>query len=85
MVCIYDRKGFSYSKNFDKKMFSVLKKLVSILQDCYAERLFRIYVLDVNWVFKMLYAVVKPFLDVKTKAKICITTRSELQQYFDKD
>ena len=76
IVVIYDRAGFSYSKNFDKSLFNTMLKFTKILQDCYAERLYKFYVLDINWFFKMIFAIVKPFIDKKTLDKICITERS---------
>lgn len=36
MVCIWDRAGQT-TKNFDKRMFSVMKSLVHVFQDNYAE------------------------------------------------
>lgn len=41
-----------------------------MLQDYYAERLHRVYILHVNFVFKMIHSLIKPFLSEKTKGKV---------------
>ena len=41
-----------------------------MMQDYYAERLSRIYVINANWMYKMAYALIKPFLAQKTKDKV---------------
>ncbi len=85
-ICmIYDRKGFTM-KNYDKRLMGLLKKLSGVLQDNYAERLDCLYILNPNWLFKMLYKITRPFLTQRTKDKIkIITNLKELEKYFDKD
>ncbi len=48
--------------------FSV--KFVSLLQEYYAERLAMFYVIGANWLYKIAFAVIKPFLAQKTKEKV---------------
>jgi hypothetical protein len=48
--------------------FSV--KFVSLLQEYYAERLAMFYVIGANWLYKIAFAVIKPFLAQKTKDKV---------------
>jgi hypothetical protein len=85
MVVIWDREGFT-RKNFDSSMFGLLKKLIGILQDFYAERLAVMYVLHSNWFFKSLFAAVKPFLAEKSKQKVKIIDKpADLLKFFDKD
>ena len=44
------------------------------------------YVLHANWLYKTMYALIKPFLSPKTKEKIKIVARNEdLLEYFDQD
>ena len=43
-----------------------------MLQDFYAERLSMFYVLGANWLYKLAYAVIKPFLAKKTKDKVTL-------------
>lgn len=83
MVVLYDREGF-VNKNFDTKLATVMKSLLKILQAFYAERLAKMYVLNPNWFYKMMFAVVKPFLDDKTKKKIVLVSKlDELKKDFD--
>jgi len=65
---------------------SFTTKFVSLLQDFYAERLSMLYVLHTNWLYKLAYGIIKPFLAKKTKEKIkIINDIPELLQYFDED
>jgi hypothetical protein len=56
-------------KNMDRRFLGQMG-LVGVLQDYYAERLHKAYVLHVNWIYKMLYGIVKPFLSERTKSKV---------------
>jgi len=83
IVIIYDREGFN-SKNFDSKLATVMKSLMKILQGFYAERLAKMYVLHPNWFYKMMFAMVKPFLEEKTRKKIVLLSNVEdLKKDFD--
>jgi len=84
-VCVlWDREGFDQKKNFDKSILTVMKQLVGILQDFYAERLEQVYILKPNWFFKMIFGLIKPFLSDKTKNKVkLINKNEELLNYFD--
>ena len=65
---------------------SFTTKFVSLLQDFYAERLSMVYVLHANWLYKLAYGIIKPFLAKKTKDKIKIIGEiPELLNYFDED
>ena len=44
--------------------------LISMMQDYYAERMYKVYIMHVNWIFKMVHALVKPFLSEKTISKV---------------
>ena len=84
-ICvIWDREGFSPKKNFDKSMLTVMKQLMGILQDFYAERLEVTYILKPNWFFKMIVGMMKPFMSDKTKKKIKVVNNTkELLDYFE--
>lgn len=85
IVVIWDRDGFS-RKNFDTGMFTLMKQIIGIMQDFYAERLGAVYILHSNWFFKTVMAAIKPFLADKTKEKIKIMGKpTDLIQHFDKD
>jgi hypothetical protein len=47
----------------------------------------RIYIVDVNWVFKMVYKMTKPFLDKKLVDEkiVVVSDRKDLLKYFDCD
>lgn len=63
-----------------------VKKLLGMLQDYYAERLAAVYILHVNWFFRLIYAIVKPFLSRKTTDKVKILKKvSDLKKYFEED
>jgi hypothetical protein len=63
-----DRENTTYA-NFDRR-FLGQRNLITSLQDFYAERLHRIYILHLNWLFKTIFAMVKPFLSERTKSKV---------------
>ena len=65
---IVDRENVTMS-NFDRRFIGKMG-LFSLLQDFYAERLHKIFVLHINWLFRMLFNIVKPFLSEKTKEKV---------------
>jgi hypothetical protein len=84
-VVIYDRTGVSYS-NVDSRLIGLVKKLGVMLQDYYAERLSRCFILHVNWLYHMLFKVMSPLMQEKTKNKMVIVKDlKDLQQYFDSD
>lgn len=58
------------SDNRDHQLISFTRKFISLLQDFYAERLAMFYVLHANWVYKLAFGIVKPFLAKKTKDKV---------------
>ena len=71
MICvIYDRTGFDKKKHFDDELMKKTKELVGMLQDFYAERLAVMYILNVNWFFRVMYAMMKPFLTKRTTDKV---------------
>lgn len=50
---------------------------MSMLADHYPERLERVYFVNTPWVFSGFYAALSPFIDKKTKAKICFAKTAE--------
>ena len=49
---------------------SVTKETIHILQDCYVERLLRVYMTNAPVLFRTFWSMVKPFIDPVTKQKI---------------
>ncbi|CAD8188142.1 unnamed protein product [Paramecium octaurelia] len=79
---IWDREGVT-SKNFDSSMFTIMKKMVTLVQDNYAERLHQLFILYPNFLVKSIMTVVRPFLSEKTKSKIILCNEiKDLQVYF---
>lgn len=66
---IADLAGFSPSKNFSLVM---VKILIDILQKYYPERLAYALVLNTPMAFRMLWNMIAPFLEERTKAKVHI-------------
>ena len=66
----------------------ITKKTIHILQDCYVERLARVYFTNPPGVFRTFFNMVKVFLDPTTRQKIMFITekdRSEMDKYFNPD
>lgn len=85
IVFINDREGVGMS-NVDYSFMGMAKDLISKFQNYYPEKVLRIFVLHPNFLFKTLFAVIKPFLNARTSEKIKIVNKlNELDQYFDKD
>jgi hypothetical protein len=91
VVVIMDRENMGMA-NFDRR-FMGKRGLITVLQDFYAERLFKVYVLHVNWLFRMLFKMVRPMMSARTtekvnfylyKIKICGDI-DELLEFFNKD
>lgn len=72
---IYDRTGFT-RKNFDK---SLLSSLGHLFEANYPERVAHIYVYQTDWLFSLLYIVVKPFLPAATVKKIKLLDTGDLK------
>ena len=69
---IIDLKGFS-SKLMSKKVYEYIKTTLTATQNYYPEMLGQMYIINSNLVFKGAWAVIKPFLDDKTKSKIILS------------
>lgn len=83
-TAIADLAGFSPSKNFSLAMTKIL---IDILQNFYPERLAYALVLHTPMAFRMLWNMIAPFLEERTKAKVHILGNSMdlLQKYIPKD
>jgi len=74
-VCIGDLKGWGYSSSDIRGYLAAL----SILQDCYPERLGKLLLVHVPYVFMTAWKVVYPFIDSKTKKKIIFVENKKLR------
>jgi CRAL/TRIO domain len=68
-VIIYDRSEVT-RKNVDMKLFGMMKKLASSMQNYYPERAYKVLVLHSNFFYHTMFAMIKPFLHKNTKDKI---------------
>lgn len=41
-----------------------------MLQDYYAERLHRVHILHVNWIFRQINSLIKPFISARSAEKV---------------
>jgi len=82
---IYDRRGFT-RKNFDRTLIS---SLAHLLEANYPERVHLILIYRSDWLFNLLYAIVKPFLPAATVKKIRMLDTSKLNEemlkYYEED
>ncbi|CAK65428.1 unnamed protein product (macronuclear) [Paramecium tetraurelia] len=78
---IWDREGVAF-KNFDSSMFTIMKKIVTLVQDNYAERLHQLFILYPNFLVKSVMNIVRPFLNEKTKSKIILCNQMKDLQYY---
>jgi len=95
MIACTERQGYEKSvivfdflgwKMKHSASLDVTKKTIHILQDCYVERIARIYITNSPAVFRTFFNMVKVFLDANTRKKIVFVTdkeRPELEKYFD--
>jgi len=66
---IMDMTGFGVSM-FNNRVKSLVKLGSSIAQDYYPEQLGQLMIVNAPWVFQGIWAVVKGFIDEKTRKKI---------------
>jgi len=82
---LYDRLGFSRS-HFDMDM---LKTVGAVLPNQFPETVGNVIILRANWLFWILWKIVKPFMEPKTSHKLAICNSNEVKQklleYFDED
>lgn len=74
-VSIADLKGWGYSNSDIRGYLAAL----SILQDCYPERLGKLFIVHVPYIFMTAWKVVSPFIDRKTKNKIIFVENKKLK------
>ncbi|XP_062155751.1 uncharacterized protein LOC133863709 [Alnus glutinosa] len=74
-LCIGDLKGWGYSSSDVRGYLAAL----SILQDCYPERLGKLLIVHVPYIFMTAWKMVYPFIDSKTKKKIIFVENKKLR------
>lgn len=74
-VCIGDLEGWGYSSSDIRGYLAAL----SILQDCYPERLGKLIIVHVPYIFMTVWKAIYPFIDSKTKKKIIFVDDKKLK------
>lgn len=72
---IVDLKGWGYTNSDVRGYIAGL----SILQDCFPERLGKLYMVHVPYIFMTAWKAIYPFIDSKTKKKIVFVENSKLK------
>ncbi|KAI4381327.1 hypothetical protein MLD38_007406 [Melastoma candidum] len=75
-VAIADLQGWAYANSDIRGYLAIL----SILQDCYPERLEKLLIIHVPYVFMTAWKMVYPFIDSRTKRKIVFVENNKLLQ-----
>ena len=87
-LTILDMDGFGMSM-MSRKMIDLIKKGSGIMQDNYPETLGQMFIINAPFVFTAAYAIVKNFVDEKTRKKIQVIsssyTQSTLLEAVDED
>ncbi|XP_058002964.1 sec14 cytosolic factor isoform X1 [Hevea brasiliensis] len=65
-VAIADLEGWGYTNSDVRGYIAAL----SILQDCYPERLAKLFIVHVPYIFMTAWKIIYPFIDSKTKKKV---------------
>lgn len=73
-LCVGDLSGWGYTNSDVRGYLAAL----SILQDCYPERLGKLFVVHVPYIFMAAWKAVYPFIDKKTKKKIVFVEDKKL-------
>jgi hypothetical protein len=79
VVIIMDLHGFGL-KNMD---YDLVKLLIDIVQTQYRECLFKIFIVNYPWIFTACWAIIKPWIDIKTVSKVEFTDFDNLKKYID--
>lgn len=74
-ISIADIEGWGYTNSDIRAYLAAL----SILQDCYPERLGKLFLVHVPYVFMTAWKVVYPFIDSKTKKKIIFVENKNIK------
>ncbi|KAK4791352.1 hypothetical protein SAY86_031765 [Trapa natans] len=74
-VAIGDLEGWGYANSDIRGYLAAL----SILQDCYPERLGRLLIVNVPYIFMAVWKMVYPFIDSTTKKKINLVENKKLR------
>ena len=49
-----------------------LKEMAPVIQDCYPEKMYMVISVNINWILKSIWNIIKPFLDKTTVKKVIL-------------
>ena len=81
-VVIEDRRGFSFWSNFS---IGIFKTQMPVVNNCYPERLYRIYIINAEFMLRVMWNIAVKFIDKRTIEKVVILNQDELVNHIDKD
>jgi hypothetical protein len=79
VVFVFDLAKFSFAC----MDYECVKALISIVQANYPETLFVVLVMDSPYIFSACWALIRPWLDPVTQAKVTFIKRAQLGDYMD--
>lgn len=82
-IVILDLKGFG-SKHMGQKFRGPMNAMVHIDQNYYPETLYRMFIVNSPWVFKMLWAIVRPWVHPVTQTRIKMG-KAKMDEYIEAD
>nr|GLL43989.1 random slug protein 5 [Ipomoea trifida] len=80
-VSIADLEGWGYANSDIRGYLAAL----SILQDCYPERLGKLFIVHVPYIFMTAWKVIYPFIDSRTKKKIIFVENKKMKSTLLRD
>lgn len=84
IIIIMDRVDFGWS-NVDNRMITN-RSINGIIQDYYVEKIHRVYIYPINWMFQTLMKLARPFLSKETIEKmVYINKEEDLKEFFTDD
>ena len=78
ITAIFDFQGYNRS-DIDLKL---AKRVLSMLEKYYPERLERVYVINHSWMLSLVWTVIEPLLDPETRRKIMFIRKNETLKTF---
>jgi len=84
-IIIMDFEGWTMKNS---PPMSVTKETIHVVQECYVERLARVYMTNAPFMFRTFWSMVKPFIDPVTKEKIIFCSgkgKERLKTDFDRE
>lgn len=83
MTAVWDCGGQGY-KNMDASLVTAHDGIIATMKNYYPECLQLLLIVDPNLIFRLIWKVIVPFIDPRTRQKVhMVTDHDELLEYFD--